>query len=222
LAVSRVLKMAVGCVARLSRSHESRPAPCRPHDRFSGSVTSRRAIAMATKRSPGSAGIGSAADDRVRPNSAVRLRRTAPGARRSHSRRAIVPMCREPAIPTATFRSSGSGSRPRRPASPIAQRSAQSGRAGVRSAQAFVGVRSGVCDPLAAQGDRAIRAARCRAAEAEGGRRRPGPRLACDAAPSRFSPPRASRACGPSAGRCPCADRRQAPPRGRLVPRPLA
>src|SRR5437868_5550922 len=41
-----------------------------------------------------------------RPNSAVRLRRTAPAARRSHSWRAIVPTRPELAMPMATFGSS--------------------------------------------------------------------------------------------------------------------
>ena len=39
---------------------------------------------------------------RFRPNSAVRLRPTAPAARRSHSWRVIVPRSPEPAMPMAT------------------------------------------------------------------------------------------------------------------------
>ena len=47
--------------------------------------------------------------DRLRPNAAVRLRRTAPAARRSHSGRAIVSTRPEPAMPMATSRSPDRG-----------------------------------------------------------------------------------------------------------------
>ena len=48
--------------------------------------------------------LGDHARCRYRPNSAVRLRRTAPAARRSRSWRAIVPVRPELAMPMATFR----------------------------------------------------------------------------------------------------------------------
>ena len=60
-------------------------------DSFSSRAGARRAIAMATFCKSRLSSIASPADERFRPNSAVRLPLTAPPARRSHFRRAIVP-----------------------------------------------------------------------------------------------------------------------------------
>ena len=73
---------------------EGSPRPSGRRDRFPG------------KPSSGSRRRPAAARFRVRPNSAARLARTAPAARRLHSSRAIVPTGSEPAMPVATERSS--------------------------------------------------------------------------------------------------------------------